>query len=263
MTKPQELGSPRGPRTVTSLPASVERRLTAYSLAAAAAGVGFLALPAHAQVIYTPASIQLNNGDMFLDLNCGPHLNFWMANRFEGFSNYGGSARELELNGSLNGSVMEDSNGPLALPAGSVVGSSRTFTNAHANEQVMASAYKFVYYYTYTGVRGNWPNTKHAFLGLKFEIQGQVHYGWAEFSVTATVKNRRQAAINATLEGYAFEATPNQSIMTGQTSGGSAGNALVPPPGTLSSLALGAQNGGSCPDHENSNSSRPHRRRMP
>lgn len=259
MTQPNSRRSrpTRTRRTATALSAQLEQHLKTYALAATAAGVGFLSLapPAHAQVVYNPANIKTTDGSLFLDFNCGPVNQFWVANRFEGFSNYGGSARELELNGSLNASVMEDANGPLALPAGSVVGSSRAFTNAHRNERVMASAYKFIYYYTYTGVKGNWANAQQAFLGLKFEIQGQVHYGWAEFSVSASVQKRGPALVNATLLGYAYESTPNQSIMTGQKSG-TAADALAPQPGTLQALAQGALSQGACPDYESHSATR-------
>ena len=74
----------------------------------------------------------------------------------------------MRMNGTLYGSVIEDSKGPMALPAGSVVGSSRTFVNAYKKEQIMASAYKSIYYRTYLGVRGNFANSKLAYLGLKF-----------------------------------------------------------------------------------------------
>lgn len=262
MTQPNSHASLRPvPRTAVSLSAQLEQHLKSYTVAAAAAGVGLLSLvpPAQAQVVYSPASIQVTDGDLFLNFNCGPGNQFWVVNRFEGFSNYGGSARELELNGSLNASVMEDGNGPLALPAGSVVGSSRVFTNAYQNEQVMASAYRFVYYITYTGAKGNWRQAKRAYLGLKFEIQGQVHYGWAEFSVNATVPNR--VHVNATLLGYAYEATPNQSIMTGQISGTNAG--FVPQAGTLAALALGAPSRGGCPDHETHSTPTRRRPRQP
>jgi hypothetical protein len=252
-------------RTVRALSAPVEQHLKAYAMAAAAAGVGVMALTssAHAQVVYTPASIKVTDGDLFLDFNCGPAIQFFVANRMEGPNFYGNSNRELELNGSLNASVMADGAGPLALPAGSVVGSSRAFTNAYRNERVMASAYKSIYYFTYTGVRGNWANTKQAFLGLKFEIQGQTHYGWAEFSVDAAVKNRKQFLVHATLLGYAYEATPNQSIMTGQTSGATAAETVLPQPGTLQGLAQGAPRRGSCPDYESHSTARRGRRGAP
>lgn len=229
-------------RATSRLSASMEMRLKSYAIAAAAAGAGLFsaAQPASAQVIFTAANLQLTDGNLFLDLTCGPHVNFWIANNIEG-TIFGGNERELALNGSINGSVIEDSRGPAALPAGSVVGSSRVFTNVHKNEQIMADAYRFIYYGTYTGAYGNFANKKQVFLGLKFNLQGQPHYGWAEFSVDASVQKHRQLIVNATLLGYAYESTPGKAIQTGE---GSAA------PGSLQALAQGVKKIGSCPDYE-------------
>ena len=231
-------------RPVASLTHALEGRLAAYALVA---GAAFLAVPARAQVFYTPATIKISDGEYFLNFDCGPRNAFWLANRLEGPTLYGNSAREFELNGSMYGSVIADSKGPMALPAGSVVGSSRTFVNAYKKEQIMASAYKSIYYTTYFGVRGNFANRKQAFLGLKFQIGGQVHYGWAEFSVSASA-TKANLLVGATLMGYGFENTPNMAIKTGQTTG------------TLQALAQGAaSHKGSCPDYETSKATSRHR----
>ena len=236
-------------RRAATLSSSLEHRLGSYAVVAAAAGIGLLAPGASAQVFYTPATIKISDGEYFLNFDCGPRNAFWIANRLEGPTFYGNSARELELNGSMYGSVIADSKGPIALPAGSEVGSSRTFVNAYKKEQIMASAYKSIYYRTYLGVRGHFANSKLAFLGLKFEIGGQVHYGWAEFSVSASA-TKTNLLVGATLMGYAFENTPNMAIKTGQTSG------------TLQALAQGAaSHKGSCPDYETSSASQ-RRKRM-
>lgn len=243
-------------RPMVSLAHALEWRLAAYALAA---GAAFLAVPAQAQVFYTPATIKISDGEYFLNFDCGPRNAFWIANRLEGPTFYGNSARELELNGSMYGSVIEDSKGPIALPAGSVVGSSRTFVNAYKKEQIMASAYKSIYYLTYLGVRGHFANSKLAFLGLKFQIGGQVHYGWAEFSVSASA-TKRNLLVGATLMGYAFENTPNTPIKTGQTSG--TVYDPIPQPGTLQAFAQGAaSHKGSCPDYETSSAAQRQRRK--
>jgi hypothetical protein len=243
-------------RRATSLPVSLEAQLATYALAATAV---FLAPAAHAQVFYTPATIKITDGEYFLNFDCGPRNAFWIANRLEGPTFYGNSARELELNGTMYASVIEDSVEPLALPAGSVVGSSRNFVNAYKKEQIMASAYKSIYYRTYVGVRGNFANTKQAFLGLKFQIGGQVHYGWAEFSVSASA-TKTNLLVGATLMGYAFENTPNLAIKTGQMSGSIYDP--IPQPGTLQALAQGAaSHKGSCPDYESSSAAKRQRRK--
>ena len=245
-------------RTRALLSASIERHLKTY--AAAAAGIGFLAIanPATAQVVYTPAKIDFTNGDLFLDLNCGPSIQFWLADVLE-TSTYGGT-RELALNGSTYASVLEDSKGPSVLAKGATVGPGQNFVNAFQNERVMATAYHFVYYFSYNGVGGNWANAQSGYLGLKFNILGQAHYGWAEFGVKAQVDRHRVQHMDARLLGYAYESIPNVGIAAGDKSGGSSEasfpSASAPAAGTLSALALGAPKVGRCPDFEPHGSAR-------
>ncbi|HZQ70729.1 MAG TPA: hypothetical protein VFA68_19535 [Terriglobales bacterium] len=260
LQKPQPSEKGMASRAKALLSASIERHLKTY--AAAAAGIGLLAVagPAAAQVVYTPAKIDFTNGDLFLDLNCGPSIQFWVADVLE-TSTYGGT-REFALNGSTYASVLEDSKGPAVLPKGATVGPGQNFVNAFQNERVMATAYHFVYYFSYNGVGGNWANAQNGYLGLKFNILGQAHYGWAEFSVKAQVDRRRVQHVDARLLGYAYESAPNVAITTGdKAGGGSSSSAGAPAAGTLSALALGAPKAGRCPDFEPHGSTRS--KRMP
>ncbi len=79
------------------------------------------------------------------------------------------------------------------------------------------------------------------YLGLKFTINGKIHYGWAQLSTENIFYH------SATLTGYAYETVPNKAIKTGAEQGtdesveqpGPA--ALVQPaPATLGALAKGA-----------------------
>ena len=238
-------------RSPIPLSSSMEGHLKKYAIAAA--GLGFLTLAnaADGQVVYTPARMDVSNGDFFLDLNCGPSIQYWLADVLE-TSTYGGT-RELALNGSTYASVLEDSKGPALLAKGASIGPGQNFVNAFQKERVMASAYHIIYYFSYNGVGGNWANAQNGYLGLKFNIQGQAHYGWAEFSVKAQVDRRRVQHIDARLLGYAYEATPNVPITAGDKSGGSSSassSASAAVPGTLSAWALGSSKVGRCPDYE-------------
>ena len=83
---------------------------------------------------------------------------------------------------------------------------------------------------------GQWANggegLKNGYLGLKFLLNGKVHYGWARVSLT--VKNNWFNT--ATLTGYAFETIPNKSIIIGKTQGPD----VIVEPATLGHLAAGA-----------------------
>ena len=75
----------------------------------------------------------------------------------------------------------------------------------------MATAYR---YWGGSGHGGNWINVTNQYLGLKFEINGKTHYGWARLSVQAVYYT-----ITATLTGYAYETIPNKPIIAGRTKG--------------------------------------------
>jgi hypothetical protein len=244
--------SPRGSQEQNDapIPETINHRLHLYSLAASAAGVGLLALgqPASAQVVYTPVHITVTGGDLFLDLNCGPNINFWLADINE-LTSYGDN-QELEIQGSTNASVLIDNQGPAVLAAGSVIGSSRNFRNVARGEHVLAWAYTASYYGIFSGVNGNWAHAKQSFLGLKFDISGQAHYGWAEMSVLAAVDKNRGLHVNATLTGYAYQDVPGQSIKAGQkTDDNTDASAAITSPqkGSLRALARGR---GGCPDND-------------
>jgi hypothetical protein len=63
---------------------------------------------------------------------------------------------------------------------------------------------------------GQWANggkgVKNRYLGLKFDIQGKVHFGWARLGYSASTRT-------FTLTGYAYETIPNKSIIAGKTRG--------------------------------------------
>ena len=90
---------------------------------------------------------------------------------------------------------------------------------------------------------GPWKNKQNRYLGLKFVIAGEVHYGWARLSESCW--GYRNSAV---LTGYAYETIPNQPIKAGQEQGTDDGleqsdtpNASEATPATLGHLARGAQ----------------------
>jgi len=95
-----------------------------------------------------------------------------------------------------------------------------------------------------SGVGGSWVNVKNRYLGVKFDIKGQTHFGWVRLNVQVQIPQ----IITATLTGYAYETVANQAITAGQTKGTENTNieqpdaALTTPspaPATLAALALG------------------------
>jgi hypothetical protein len=61
------------------------------------------------------------------------------------------------------------------------------------------------------GAWGNLPLLPYRRLGVKFEINGKTHFGWAR--MIAKVSGVK---ITATLTGYAYETVPNTTIIAGK-----------------------------------------------
>jgi hypothetical protein len=87
-------------------------------------------------------------------------------------------------------------------------------------------AYASLTAFTYVS-GGPWKNSVNRFLGLKFLINGEIHYGWARLTVLAD-KNRE--LVSAKLTGYAYETVANRPIVAGQTSGTVEGASVTPTP---------------------------------
>jgi hypothetical protein len=90
----------------------------------------------------------------------------------------------------------------------------------------------YVYYF------GSWFGNGTHYLGVRFPIDGKMHYGWARLEVTW--------AITVTMTGFAYEIQPDTPIDAGQTGAyENAEPADVSPAhrsarNTLGALALGA-----------------------
>jgi hypothetical protein len=241
-----------GNRRKRALGGSVESRLAAYAAAAGAAGVGVLALaqPAQAQIVYTAAHVAIKPGSTFdLDLNHDGHTDLEFVDFFSDRSIPIGSLQvsPFASNQGQSGNAVEVKAGsifsPLALNRGARIGGSKLFygscigCNSSVELMAWADPYK---------ESGDWVNVQDRFLGVKFLINHEAHYGWARLSVR--VENNR---VTALLTGYAYETAVGKPIIAGQTSGTAGDEAPGPQPGrrsasqvtqpaSLGLLALGA-----------------------
>ncbi len=136
-----------------------------------------------------------------------------------------------------------------ALSAGALIGPTRTFVAGRAD---MAFGGYDRGTTSVGGCGGPWDNVKHHYLGLKFVIDGQYHYGWARLDETC-LKNGENTAV---LTGYAYETIAYKPISAGKVSGPneeSAEGAVAPDatspnpvskpfaPASLGALALGVR----------------------
>jgi hypothetical protein len=208
----------RPSRIPSNLRNSVGHQLNMYALAATAGGVGILAVtqPAEAKIVYTPTRVSIvgPRGFYNLDLNHDGVTDFTVFNT----TNYntdqafwdlgekpapGNAAIGTFVSGGFPPSVR-------ALPRGARIGAGARFYH---------TAGKLASFYVGGGgysAHGNWVNVSNRYLGLKFQINGSTHYGWARLTVQALTHPVR---INALLTGYAYETTPNKAITAGRTHG--------------------------------------------
>jgi hypothetical protein len=240
-------------RSAIPLGAGLEKSLSAYAIAATAAGVSVLALgsPVEARVVYTPANtpIPINGGPVPLDLNRDGVVDFSFSNRVRTSSNDpliefllqglpNGKSNAIRGRGTYNNSFFRFYGGVFAgaLHPGFAVGPNLSYFQKDKNGLLAlykgAASSGSVTSQTY----GQWLNTKSRYLGFQFLIGGQVHYGWARLSVSLSPPTANQPGIRATLTGYAYETIANKPIITGKTKGP---DVVTVEPASLGRLAQG------------------------
>lgn len=194
--------------------------------------------------MYTPAHVVIAfQGSYSLDLNNDGStdftiLNAAMANCSTVFSSL--LARPVVGN-AVQGMKFRDRNLASALNAGAGIGSNQNFVQRYP---LMGAV---IYSPGGGQYSGRWTQVVNRYLGLKFQINGETHFGWARMSVHLQMNKR----VEAMLTGYAYETQPNTPIIAGQESGefsraktgvrGQSDASLISQPGTLGLLALGAE----------------------
>jgi len=223
-------------------------------------------LAAEAKIVYTPANVQIIGNPLPVDLNHDGIVDFFLFHY--GFhTSTGGNALLACLDPFNNGTrivcassslatnhlnafrvveSMGDTWGAAVQPGADIVGGDR-FRSGHSADlgQVMFPTFSS----RQPRWGGPWVNEgkgiKNRYLGVKFQIQGRFHFGWARITVTTTSNS-----FTATLTGYAYETIPGKGIIAGKTKGveeiddqriASTLSALQQQPATLGVLAFGAR----------------------
>ena len=220
--------SPRFSATPSNLSESCGRRLNAYALAASAAGLGLLTLvsPAEGKIVYTHANLPLmNQNQVFFDLNHDGTNDFFFYGQSISRRSISTFLFRLTVSPAQQGNAIwgveshEHASCAASLPAGVRVGPKRPF---QANRAVLldwsGGPNGGTAYCPWAGKIGK------AYLGLKFTIKGQTHFGWARVRTTSIYPYK------VFLTGYAYETIPNKPIITGQTKGRDDGTFGQPAP---------------------------------
>ena len=216
--------SPRGCDSKAAVP-SLERRLAAYFLAGA--GVVTVTTTANAEVVYTPADIVLTNGVLAIDLNNDGTFDLRITNRESHYSSTAYRVGVLTVDGNVGAAVVVAKSGYASYPAplrrGFPIGpdSPKRFADFKRLNGLMANAWCYPLAANpldcHSG--GLWKKATQRFLGIRFHINGETHYGWARLS-TAT-RTTRLPMIKAHFTGYAFETVPDKTIAAGDQGTGS------------------------------------------
>ena len=203
-------------KTPHTLSVSNQRRLTAYATAATAAGVGVLALatPSEAEVVYTPTNLQLHptyqgNPGYKLDLNGDGIADFELINSSSNFGHGGAELAKARGRNQVLGAGIYAS----ALESGATIGPSGPFNGATLMNGWNDSSGSFTF-------RGQWNGARDRYLGFRFLIAGEYHFGWARISISVDKMK---------LQGYAYETVANQPINAGQESGSADDDANISP----------------------------------
>jgi hypothetical protein len=238
-----------GPRkTASVLSESLHQQLNKYAIVAGAAGVGALAcvLPAEAKIVYTPANVSIAKFMSYnLDLNNDGIADF---NLSVFYYSHSGARRFFFLHDSplqkSNAVVVGGRGFARAFRPGITIGPKQVFGRGTNLGTSMATC---ILSTAYRHTSGPWINVKNRYLGLRFTINGKIHYGWARL----TTGDCAPPGLSGTLTGYAYETIANRPILTGKTQGREESSSIDQPnpaslgtpaagPATLGALAIGA-----------------------
>lgn len=218
--------SPDRRKTPSSLHQPLQQRLNAYSLAAGAAGASLLTLAqlARAEIVYTPANQTIGyRGSYNLDLNRDGIVDFVIMERArKGHLGSQSSFQSLWVDALPANRVncgypfcLSTFIYAAALRQGSIIGSGQQQHGWLPGVAQMADAQHRngrTYYFD------SWANATDRYLGLRFQINSETHFGWARLTVTFHPGPPKRRTWIARLTGYAYETVPGRSIQAGQTS---------------------------------------------
>jgi len=241
---PHQLSRKNNSPKHSRLNSKLDKHLASYALAAAAAGVGVIAAsePAEARIIASQVNINipLNGGVIQFDLNGDGVPDFGLSAgiyEFAAIPPMGNFSSWLKVIPAQAGNAVwavssHKDQCAAAIRAGLNIDNARPF-KPEALIMVAAAG-------SYTRGRSShcpWHGAHPPYLGLKFLINGEIHYGWARVAT---------AVRSAVLTGYAYETVPNKPIAAGATKESDAKVATVPAaalpiPASLGSLASGSR----------------------
>jgi|SRR5579863_667267 len=200
---------------------SLDDRMKLYAAAAMAAGVSVLAMtqPVVGEVVITKKTIPIPLGHSVsqtfpvpIDLNHDGINDFSFS--LSSFAYHSFNAQVVVW--PLKGGAVEaktNANGGFyasALLRGAKIGPSAHFSSKGLTEIEGSHGVDINSTFYSRKLFGNWgSNSPNRYLGVKFLINGETHYGWVRLTVTTT------RGITATITAYAYETVANKRIQAG------------------------------------------------
>lgn len=235
------------PRKKFPISDRLNRQLGTYMQMACAAGVSVLALSggSEAKIVYTVTYEVAHTGyPLYIDLNHDGVNDFLLQTVFyrgttglevgldaAGWGDAGNMVAGRHV--SRSGYFLSAAS---ALPAGAGIGPKGHFSvHFPFVEEELFPKGAGSHYSDLGAWGGKGDGVQNRYLGLKFVLNNEVHYGWARLNVA--LGHRRQFDdVSATLTGYAYETIPDKPIIAGHTTGP---DVIKLQPNTLGGLALG------------------------
>ncbi len=195
---------------------NLNRQVGQYGLVAAVAGVGMLALaePAAGEVVVTRKTIPIPMSPETMP----EHVKISMANNgvvnfsFSLVNDPSSSFRALNVKPTNDVVGMSSFyTKALALPRGAKIGPSADFLYLYPYSMIVeasrgsSSGKRFI---------GYWEDSKDRYLGVRFLINGETHYGWIRLTVK-TDPQQHGPFMSAKITGYAYETVANKPIFAG------------------------------------------------
>ncbi len=205
-----------------TLSETIDHRAKLYSVAAAAAGVTMLALapPAAAEVVVHGTNLPINPSpsnftSVPLDINRDGISDFNFS--LSSFAYHSFNADLFLI--PATGNAVVGNKGPVfayaaVLARGAKIGPSAHFTSSARGLDMIERSHGEAISSTFYSRKlyGNWSgNPPNRYIGVKFLIDGETHYGWVRFSVTSGPHR----PISALITAYAYETVANKRILAG------------------------------------------------
>jgi len=185
---------------------TLNKKLKSYSAVAGAVAAGAVATDANAQVVYTDITdVTVNTAGMgyFLDLDNGGVTDFVIGYENDTLvTSFGNIPVDYVFAyGDVTGNQMDTAD--VYYVSAHILNDNINSGLDWADDGILAINVTM----TTTGF-GEWHGVTDRYLGCKFDISGNTHYGWARLDVVA-------ASNSFTIKDYAYNATPNTPILAG------------------------------------------------